>query len=651
MKKIHFLNVNVQSIGNKKVLATVFCQWFVASIIFIFLLIALPKSAKASESYNLGDIHIGSYSVKDVSTVGKSITYVEDTDLSGPTDLTETLQDVQGVTIKRIDGQSGIASVRIRGSRSIDTQVMYDGIELRDPSDPQGSANPLLGDLLSGGISDAEILRGASSALYGSKAVGGVINLRPQERLGGRLWGEYGTFNTFNEGVDYGFKTNGFGEHYLSFQQLNSDGFDAHDEYSQSKFSGKSIFHLGDLNDLTTDYLYSNVGARLNSAPFVQKGVLHTDADDENDKRSQELWHFGANLAGKPSDVISYSVKSGFTDSDRRFTFLPNADKSGFFSDGDFEGRDFSFNPSISYSGLEHSVTTVGYDFEREYYIQRVFLDSTGKSNLQDVKAQSHNDYYGEEVLRFGDTTVTLAGRENTNDRAKSRATWDASLSQKLPTETILRTHYGTSYRTPSLFELEGAFLSAFGRTFIGNPNLSPERGASFDFGAEQPFGDLTVGATYFRHDILNKIDLFFPMYKNFNGMDHSDGVESFAKYKINNNLSVKTAYTYTAGNHLWDVPQNQVSATLDADYGKIHGSFESLYSGRRKIRVFDNDTFAVDTLGESSDITFSGKFSYDINKNVSIYLRGENIFNEKYLDGGYRTPGTRVYGGAVISF
>lgn len=615
--------------------------------VFITGILCTSAFAADTSAVDLGTIHVGSYGTDKISRVGKSITVVEDTDLAGPTDLTEAIQDVQGVTIKRIDGQSGIASVRIRGSRSIDTQVMYDGIELRDPSDPQGSANPLLGDLLSGGISDAEILRGASSALYGSKAVGGVINLRPQERLGGRLWGEYGTFKTFNEGVDYGFKTNGFGEHYLSFQQLNSDGFDAHDEYGQSKFSGKSIFHIGDVNELITDYLYSNVDARLNSAPFVHGGVLHTDADDENDKRSQQLWHLSANLAGKPSEVISYSVKSGFTDSDRRFTFLPNSDGSGFYSDGDYEGRDFSFNPSISYSGLEHSVTTVGYDFEREYYIQRVFLSNI----LQDVKAQTHNDYYAEEVLRFGDTTVTLAGRENTNDLAKSRATWDASVSQILPTTTILKAHYGTSYRTPSLYELEGAFLSSFGRTFIGNPNLSPERGASFDFGAEQPLGDLTVGATYFRHDILNKIDLFFPMYKNFDGMDHSDGVESFAKYKINDNLSAKATYTYTVGNHLWDVPENQISAILEADYGKIHGSFESLYSGRRKIRVFDNDTFGVDTLGESSDITFSAKVSYDINKNMSVYLRGENIFNEKYLDGGYRTPGARIYGGAVISF
>lgn len=618
---------------------------------------ALNLPFKATEGvgsvFDLGNIfiHVGSFGTQDQSKIGKSLTVVKEVEEQGPQDITETIQEVQGVTVRRLGGQSALTTIRLRGARSIDTQVMYDGIELRDPSDPSGSADPFLGDLLTGGISDVEILRGASSSLYGSKAVGGVINLVPRQREGARLWGECGTFNTFSEGIDNGFKTKGFGDHYFSFDQMNSEGFHPQDRYEQSKFSGKSIFAVGEVHTLALDYLYSCVHARLDSAPFVQDGVLHLDSDDENDKREQDLWRLAAVWTGKPAEGLVYSVKTAYTDSDRRYTFLPNSDGSGFFSDGDFEGRDWIFNPSLSFAAGEHFVSTLGYTHEREWYLQRVFLDGVGLANQLDEHAQSHDDYYGEEVITYGGTTLTLAARENTNDFAKSRATFDVAISQFLSTHTLVKSHYGTSFRTPSLYELHGAFLSEFGKTSIGNPGLSPERGATFDVGFEQPLGKAQFGAAYFRTDILNKINFVYPSYVNIDSVDHTDGIESFAKYDFNENVSARASYTFTAGPRLYDVPRHKVTGSATANGGKYHGFLEGVYTGNREIQVFDNDFSEVDVLNEKSDIVFNAKVSYDINKTWSVYVRGENIFSESYTRSGYRTPGARVFGGAVATF
>lgn len=628
-------------------------------ILLLLIFILIPTQIHASEikEIDLGTIFIPEfYGTEKNAKIGKSMTIIKNPSAEWQTDFTDGLKNVEGVTIKRINGQSGIASVRLRGSRSIDTLLMFDGIPLRDPSDPQGSANPLFGDFLSSGIGKVEILRGASSSLYGTQAVGGVVNILPLKIEGLRIWAEAGSLSTSNGGFDYGLNAKEFGRHYVSFSRLDTGGFDGHDDYGQSKLSGKSSFILWDSN-LDLSYIYSRTDAALNVGPFVKDGVLNHDVDDENDTREQALGYIGANWKLPLWDYASLSVKSSVTDTNRRFTFLPNADESGFLSDGTFEGRSFALNPSVSINHGEKFTTTLGYAYVRDWFVRRSYLNGQSDffgsplHNLKDESDAFHNDFYAEEVVKLGRLNLTFAGRENTNEIAKSRATYDLSASYILPDSTILRSHYGTSFRTPSLNELDGSFLSAFGRTFVGNRGLSPERGSSFDFGAEKAFGGLIIGSTFFRHDLKNKIDFLGLAYENVDGADHTEGLESWLSYKPNKEFDLRLTDTWTKGNSLVDIPNQQFSASAGHSFGKFKLNLSGVYKGSHRIRVFDSDTFLIDTMSEKGHYEFDGKLSYSPDENMEIYLRGENLTDEKYYEGGYRTPGARVFVGTSVRF
>ena len=626
--------------------------------LLLFVLIPTVSHASENKDVDLGTIFVlGSYGVDSNSKIGKSRTVIKNPSAEGQGTLSDGIKTTEGVTVKRINGNSGNTSVRLRGTRSIDTLLMFNGMPLRDPSDPQGSANPLYGDILSSGTGKVEVLRGAASSLYGTQAVGGVINIVPSKKEGFKVSSEIGSDSTYQEGIDYGFNAGNFGNHYLSLSRLDTDGFDEHDDYEQSRVSGVSNFNFGDTN-LELDYIYSRTDAMLNGAPFVRGGILNYDRDDENDTREQTLRHLGGKWQADALDGrATVSVKSSITDTNRRFTFLPNSNGTGFLSDGTYEGTSFQLNPSISINHGERFTTTLGYDYVRDWYVRRTYLDGQFNflgqplNDLMDESDSFHNDFYAEEVIKLDRLTLTVAGRQNTNELAKSRATYDVSGSYSLPDDTVIRSHYGTSFRTPSLNELDGSFLSAFGRTFVGNPGLSPERGSSFDIGVKKPFENFKLGSTFFRQDIINKIDFTGGTYKNMDRQDHTDGLESYISVSPIKDLSLKLTHTWTKGDSLVDIPNQQYGATAEYSFDKFKLNLSGIQKGHHNIRVFNNDTFLINTLSEKGHFEMDGKLSYFPKQNMEVYLRGENLFDAKYYEGGYRTPGARVFVGASYSF
>lgn len=625
------------------------------SVIWILaLILGAANTARAAEDYPAPHeiVVTGNTVPIEKNKLGKESVVIRKVDKTGTGVLTDDLKYIEGLRVKRLDGRSGLATVRSRGTRSIDTQLLFDGMPLRDASDPQGSANPIWGDLSSFGIGRIEVLEGPSSTVYGSAAQGAVVNLIPDMKEGVSVFSEYGTFNTFREGFRAGFDAGKWGKHAISAERIDSDGFDAYDGYERTSVSGKSVFQLGDLVKLGAAWIHSETTAALNNSPFLSGGVLHSDSDDENDTRRYGLTHGHMTLeAGDAEESVLYSGKLGYTDSWRRFTFLPNEDGSGFLSDGDYRGETARLESRLTATrGI--FTTSLGHVYEREWLSQATFLDDP-TPDMFDKKDQYQHDFFVEEVLDLAPFTVTLGARENDPGAAKSRGTYDASVAWDAPTGSIVRAHYGTAYRAPSLFERYGAFLSSFGRFPVGNALLSPERSVGWDVGIEHAFcvPDVTIGTTLFRTDIQNKIDYVGSAYSNVDGQDHADGLESYVEWTPMKDLALRGTWTHTEGSRLVDIPSDAWSLTARVDKGKWHGAIGGAFLGSRTIQAFNTDDFTVGKVGEGSSMVFDAKVSYDITKNLNVYLRGENIFDDQYTEGGYRTPGARVYGGAVYSF
>ncbi len=100
--------------------------------------------------------------------------------------IAEAVRLLPGMRVSQLGGPGNLISIQIRGMRSQDTAVLFDGLRVRDAADPQGSASPFLEVLNTMDTASVEVLRGSGSSLYGSHAIGGVINILGEE--GGGPW-------------------------------------------------------------------------------------------------------------------------------------------------------------------------------------------------------------------------------------------------------------------------------------------------------------------------------------------------------------------------------------------------------------------------------------------------------------------------------
>ena len=116
------------------------------------------------------------------SETGRSVELIKDLEFNN---IDRTLNLYEGLRVKRVQDYGGLTTVRIRGMRSFDTKFLFNGLPFYDPSDPQGSANPFIGDILSTGMS-MEVLKGSAGSSYGTNAIGGGVNFIPDSRLIGK---------------------------------------------------------------------------------------------------------------------------------------------------------------------------------------------------------------------------------------------------------------------------------------------------------------------------------------------------------------------------------------------------------------------------------------------------------------------------------
>ncbi len=178
------------AVGRSKFIPT---AWLCA-IVLMFGTLALRVPAHADQPDDLGDVVVVAMRTpENIDKVGNSVTVLTDAQIkeSQRIDLTELLATTPGVTFSRSGGPGTQTSVNIRGADADHTVILIDGVVMTDPSTPGGNID--FGNLLVGDINKIEILRGAQSTLYGSQAIGGVINIettKPQDGLGGNLQAE-----------------------------------------------------------------------------------------------------------------------------------------------------------------------------------------------------------------------------------------------------------------------------------------------------------------------------------------------------------------------------------------------------------------------------------------------------------------------------
>src|SRR5688572_2632170 len=209
-----------------------------------------------------------------VDEVSKAITVVDQRNLEERDEysISEALRLVPGLSVQQLGGPGAFTSIKIRGLRSEDTAVLIDGLRFRDAAAAQGDASGLLEDLFVTNIDRLEVLRGSGSSLYGSNAIGGVINLVTSEgggRLRGKLATEGGSLGLYRARAQISGAVKDDRLTYSSgLSHLNvSKGVDGDDAARSTNGQGRLNYHLSSSATLSARIYSGNSFVQLNSSP------------------------------------------------------------------------------------------------------------------------------------------------------------------------------------------------------------------------------------------------------------------------------------------------------------------------------------------------------------------------------------------------
>lgn len=570
-----------------------------------------------------------------IEEVASSITVItaEDIQRKGARTVLEALEGVPGIKINVNGGPGQTATVFIRGAKSGHTLVLIDGVEVNDPISTGRIFN--FANLTTDNIERIEVLRGPQSPLYGSDAIGGVINIITRRGRGKPhvvLTGETGSFGTIRGAVEASGGT-GRSNYSLSLSHFDTDGISAADErdgntekdgYTNTTWSGKVGIEPSDSLALDLIFRYSDAKADLDNFG----GAFGDDPDHVSGTKELIMRGQGTiSLAGGAWEQI---VGISYTDNSRNDINPPN--RSEF--DSGLVKLDWQNNLYLS----PVVTLTVGAESGKE----------RGKTDtFAEKKARTTGIYFLEQNDMGGRFITTVGARIDDHSDFGTQATYRLTAAYLLhESGTRFRATYGTGFKAPSLYQLFSIY---------GDPGLQPEESGSWDVGADQDLmgGRASLGLTYFDNRFDNLIDFDFGTmtYQNTLGANTS-GLEFISRLFLTDSVELSLNYTYTrsedeaTGEKLLRVPRDSIGFT--ADYSPSTGShvgLDILYVGDNADLDFPPPTYTPVrvTLDGYTLVNLSGAFS--VAHGFEITGRVENLLDEDYQTIlGYGTPGISGY-------
>ncbi len=568
--------------------------------------------------------------------VGSTVEVIEEEELEkhARSYLKDYLEQLPGISFAQSGPPGTIETIRLRGAGKQYIKVLIDGIDISDPSAPQTAVS--FEHLLVGDIARIEVLKGSQSTLYGGDAVAGVIAITTKgaatDGFSLRANAETGTYKTKRGSatLSYGGSK---GDIAVTAQGFQTDGFSAADEnagntesdgYENLTFSGRGRFAVTDNFSLffAARSLYSD--GEFDDFSFLT-GLPVDDTAGNHTKTRQNAGRIGAEMT--LFDGLFENKISAQTMAIKRDTF-------GSFP-STYEGDRLKF----AYQGLLklHERASVMFGAER---------DQTGAvSNADPVRRTARIDglYMQAMIEPLDNVNITAGLRRDDHDTFGTFDTYRLTGAWFLPqTETKFHASYGTGFRAPSLFELFSPLY--------GNQNLTPEESISWDAGIDQAFldGALKLSASYFSLNTQNLIQFVFPAgYTNVAGVTRRSGVELSAHARLADWATVKAAYTYTDardddGNRLVRAPRHILA--LGSEVRPTDRLALNVTAKIVQDTVDSNDVVLDDY------VLLNAKLSYEINDQLSAYVRGENLLNQEYQTvNGYGTSDLAIYGGLQV--
>ncbi len=374
-------------------------------------------------------VSISAASDQKAEEVSKTVDVIDGQQMRDRADfaLIESVRTIPGFRVQQLGGFGKAASIKTRGLRNQDTAVLIDGIRFRDPAAITGDASPFLSDITLTSVDRIEVLRGSGSSLYGTNAIGGVLDFQtPTAKSGthGQIGGAFGGLglgrfrgNLSHGGDKFGI---GGGVSHTTYTKGIDGNDDANNTNVQTRFdayptiktsiSGRIFFSDADVklnvSPDTLGALPTNTTTIINASP----GVNFTPDVDDPDARQASRF-FSGQIA--VNQIINSNLVVGghyqALDTDRKNTDGPLG--PGFQSaySSIFAGQIHTANAHMTWTAGRRNTLTAGYEFETE----RFDNDNTtpaGTDNWFARTRQSSNTFYVQNLVSLLDGDLQFAG-------------------------------------------------------------------------------------------------------------------------------------------------------------------------------------------------------------------------------------------------
>ena len=549
--------------------------------------------------------------VADVTIIDRALI-----ERSGAVGLADVLKRVPGVEISRTGGPAATTSVFLRGAESRFTAVFIDGVRV----DSQSTGGATWESIPLALIDRIEILRGPAGAVYGSDAMGGVIQLftkRGEEGFAPFAGVGVGTYNTRK--VDAGFSgaTGGF-DYALGLAYEKSDGFNARPIVTQNP----------DRDGYRSQSANLRLGFQVNQAHRLEATALTSDSNSgydnglgKDDRSLHNLQAIGLNWQAKWTDV--WSTRLSVTDSRDRYETSPS--------------------PYLTLTNLR------GYTLQNEFRLGSHLLTAALERKVDQLRNAPIDKGRSQDAVALGYSfaskshSVQLNLRHDKDSEFGGKTTGSAAYAYAFTPEWRASASAGTAFRAPTLYQRFSEY---------GVPTLVPESSRNVELGLRWSRSDSSVGLVAYRSKVDNLISFVgagtcvspFGCYANTARAEYSGATLSASQMvgdvNLGASLDLQNPRDLSTGKQLARRARQHGTLTADTRAGAWQLGAEAQFSGQR----FD-DAANTRPLGGYSLLNLSA--STPLAKDWTLLARVDNLADKRYeLARTYATVGRSFYVG-----
>jgi len=561
----------------------------------------------------------------------------------------DTLRTVPGLIVTRSGGLGQPSFIFIRGADSDGTLVLIDGIRANDPSTTNTSFD--FSTLSINNLDHIEIWKGPQSVLFGSGAIGGVINFVTKKGHGPLHFDvglEGGSWNTTQADVSARGSTDSW-TYSLAAERVQTDGISVSDSppgprdgASAGSYSARIGFSPEPNSEIELLARWSDKKAALGFAPsdtapyFIEPNPLNYRMNDQA---------LTLSLLGNKrwSEALASNFSLARSGIERRYNLDPDPSNTSWVR-GHFAGDDYQGKITTIWQPRKSLSVQFGFETETQSAASEYLTNLS--TSLQPHKWATITGGFARVQMDQQFYFMTCGFRNDDSSMFGGQSSYEISPGLHLTENTDFSVRAATSYKQPSLYQL---FAPIY-----GNPSLEPQQVDGYEASLSRYLlaKALRFEVTGFRYHYKNLVQFEANHYDNVGSADTS-GVEGVIGFQ-HQILRLDAGYTYletrddSSGQSLIRRPRNLYSGRLEINpSGKWSGMVEWTGLNRRMDlnAVTNQSTVNAGYQVWNASVTWQPKDSW------KVYVRAVNLFNQNYEEvSGYSTYPLSFYAGGIYS-